>query len=175
MTQTSPPPRSIKGPASLSAALAAALIASFALYEDTAVVPYRDPIGILTVCGGVTGPDVIEGKTYTQADCTRIRTLFFERFNAGVTACIRVPIAAHEHFAFLHFTWNVGIRAFCQSTLVAKLNRQDYAGACAQLSRWVYVRGRDCRIKANNCRGIVFRRTFERAACEGKLSIPGLT
>jgi len=37
------------------------------------------------------------------------------------------------------FSYNVGSRAFCQSTLVRKLN----AGACAELLRCRFFQGKD--------------------------------
>ena len=45
--------------------------------------------------------------------------------------------------------YNVGSRAFCQSTLVRKLNAEDYAGACAELLRWRFFQGKDCTLPAN--------------------------
>lgn len=31
--------------------------------------PYKDIAGIWTVCAGITGSDVVLGKTYTQREC----------------------------------------------------------------------------------------------------------
>ena len=55
-----------------------------------------------------------------------------------------VPLAQHEYDALVSFSYNVGSRAFCQSTLVRKLNAEDYAGACAGLRRWRFFQGKDC-------------------------------
>lgn len=79
----------------------------------------------------------------------------------GVKNCVRVPLYQHEFDAYVSFTFNVGVGAFCKSTLVMKLNAGDYAGACAELDRWVYAQGQ----KLN---GLVIRRANERAMCEGK-------
>ncbi|MDQ3287666.1 MAG: lysozyme [Pseudomonadota bacterium] len=173
MAETKPSVK--RGPMVLTLAMAAALAASFATHEDTAYVPYRDKSGgVLTVCGGITGPDVVEGKTYSFAECRTLQDRFIARFNGALQRCVRVPVSAYEHFAFLHFAWNIGHQAFCKSTLVRLLNQSDYTGACAQMSRWVFDNGKDCRIKSNRCRGIVLRRVMERAMCDGNLAIPGV-
>src|SRR5450830_1198405 len=58
-------------------------------YEGRRLTPYRDPVGILTVCEGITGKDVVPGKTYTPAECDALReealagSTLARHFNAG--------------------------------------------------------------------------------------------
>ncbi len=59
----------------------------------------------------------------------------------AVKACVKVPLTQGEFDAFVSFTFNVGAKAFCESTLVKRVNAQDYAGACSELTRWVYFKG----------------------------------
>lgn len=47
-------------------AIAAVLIPSL---EGVEYKPYRDVVGVLTVCYGHTGADIIPTKTYTEAEC----------------------------------------------------------------------------------------------------------
>ena len=54
----------------------------------------------------------------------------------GMVQCIHVPISQGEYDAYLDFTYNVGVSAFCHSTLNKKLNSMDYAGACKELLKW---------------------------------------
>lgn len=37
--------------------------------EGVRYQPYRDVVGVWTVCWGHTGKDIILGKTYTKAEC----------------------------------------------------------------------------------------------------------
>ncbi|MCI0256950.1 glycoside hydrolase family protein, partial [Cronobacter sakazakii] len=37
--------------------------------EGVKYKPYLDPVGIPTVCAGITGPDVKMGKVYTKQEC----------------------------------------------------------------------------------------------------------
>ena len=70
-----------------------------------------------------------------------------------------------QYDAYVSFAYNVGINAFCKSTMVKLANQGDKVGSCNQFDRWVYVAGKDCRIAKNNCRGIAKRRAEEKALC----------
>lgn len=82
-------------------------------------------------------------------------------YAAGVKRCVKVPLYDYEFGAYVSFTYNVGVPAFCNSSLVEKLNAGDYAGACAELSRWNKQKGKVLR-------GLTARREEERAICEGR-------
>ena len=165
------PPDPPKGPGLVGpgAAVITALLASLALYEGTRLTPYRDIAGMWTVCDGITGPDVVPGKRYTATECDALKRSYVSRMTADIGRCIDVPLADGEWIAYGNFSYNVGTSAFCRSSIVRQLNAGDHAGACAQLTRWTYVAGKDCRVAANNCTGIVKRRQFERQTCEAAL------
>lgn len=139
-----------------AAAIAAAVVMQ---HEGLRLVTYRDPVGVLTACYGHTGPDVQPGQRYTRAQCRALLEADLAR-HAEALACIRQPLTDGQKAAFVSFAYNVGAERFCGSTLVAKANAGDMAGACAELSRWVYARGQ-------RLPGLVKRRAAERAMCEG--------
>lgn len=123
---------------------------------------YRDPIGIVTACVGHTGPESQMGRTYTAAECRALLARDLADHDAGLMTCIGVrQVPDRVHAAFLSFTFNVGVAKACSSTAVAKLKAGDFAGACAELSRWTMAGGR---VLA----GLVKRRAAERALCEGR-------
>lgn len=132
-------------------------------YEGMQHTPYRDPIGIVTVCAGHTGPDIVAGKTYTPAECAALLARDLAEHNAGLMECVKVPMTDTVHAAMLSFTFNVGVSKFCKSTIARKLNSGDTPGACAELSRWVYAGGK-------KLLGLERRRAAERALCERKLT-----
>jgi lysozyme len=83
-------------------------------------------------------------------------------FEREMRECIGdVPLYQHEWDAVISWAFNIGSGAACKSTLVRKLKAEDYAGACAELDRWVYFQGRVLP-------GLVKRRAEERALCEGR-------
>ena len=133
-------------------------------YEGTRYTPYRDPAGILTVCEGVTGADVVAGKRYTRAECDALR----DKHVAIAEASVRRLIVGYDELntwqqaALIDFTYNVGSNALANSTLRRKINAGDIAGGCHELARWVYATagGRKVRLA-----GLVTRRGAELDMC----------
>ena len=140
-------------------ALAVPLVVYF---EGTIPRTYRDPIGILTSCTGHTGPELRMGQTWTQEQCDQ--QLYADLLkHAEALDCIKHPMTDGQKAAFLSFAFNVGNKAFCDSTLARKANAGDLMGACAELSRWVMAGGRELP-------GLVKRRAAERQLCEKGLT-----
>ena len=83
------------------------------------------------------------------------------KFEGAIKQCVRVPLHQYEYDAYVSVAYNIGAGAFCNSTLVRKLNAGDYAGACAQISVWNKAGGRVVQ-------GLVNRREKERAQCENR-------
>ena len=99
---------------------------------------YNDPPGILTVCRGHTGPDVVAGKKYSLAECDKFMSDDMRRAVAQVDTCqpgLPVEVLA----AFSDAAFNLGPKIACDtknSTAARMLKAGDLAGACNQLPRW---------------------------------------
>lgn len=78
----------------------------------------------------------------------------------GIKACIRVPLYQHEFDAYSSLAYNIGVSAFCGSTLVRRLNAGEYASACAEILRWNKFRGKPLK-------GLTLRRQAEYRTCMG--------
>ena len=143
--------------------LAASVIVGIAAsegYVRDAMIPV--PGDVPTIGFGST-KDVRMGDTTTPVRAlVRLMDEVDSIYAQGVRNCVTVPLHQHEFSAYVSFTYNVGVSAFCKSTLVKKLNAEDYDGACAELSNWVYGPGK------KKLGGLVKRRAEERAICEGK-------
>lgn len=83
------------------------------------------------------------------------------RIDEIVSRTVRVPLRDHERAAVISFIYNVGEGNFYKSTMLKKLNRGDIAGACNELPKWVYAKGK-------RLQGLVNRREDERLVCLGK-------
>lgn len=57
----------------------------------------------------------------------------------AVAALVTVPISQDQFDALVSFTFNVGVSAFRNSTLLKLLNAGQYDAAREQLGQWVYV------------------------------------
>lgn len=136
----------------------AALVASVTLWEGTRYVPYDDVVGVLTVCQGYTGKEIVRGKTYTPEQCKAFLTKELTVHGNGVLRCTKVPLSQKQYDAFTLFTYNVGVQGYCNSSLLRKLNAGDYVGACNGLLKWTYAEGK-------YVQGLYNRRLYERNLC----------
>lgn len=70
-----------------------------------------------------------------------------------------------EFDMMVSFVVNLGAGNFQRSTLLKKFNAGKKQQACNEYLRWVYVDGKDCRLRKSQCAGIVTRRQIERRVC----------
>lgn len=151
-------------------ALVVALLAALPFFEGREYTPYWDKLGgVWTVCAGVTGPGVVPGRKYTSEECDALESGYIRQMYARMGTCVPGEIPFDVAKAMGHFAYNIGEGAFCKSTAARLLRAGDFKGACAQISRWTYVGGKNCRLPASKCSGIVKRRDWERATCEAGL------
>lgn len=106
--------------------------------EGLRLVAYKDRGGVWTIGYGHTGPEVGEGLT-----CTPQQALEWLRGDAAWASAaadrhVAVPLAQDQYDILVCFVFNVGETQFARSNLLRKLNDADYAGAAAELSRWVH-------------------------------------
>lgn len=134
------------------------LVAPFEGKENNA---YIDPVNILTICYGST-KNVKKGDYKTDDECLELLAEDLVEHDKKMLRYIEVNVTDYQHAAFLSFTYNVGVGAFSKSTLLKKLNRGDYEGACNELLRWNKAGG-----KVLN--GLTKRRQAERDMCLGKM------
>jgi lysozyme len=129
-------------------------------FEGRLHKPYIDPVGVLTVCEGHTGPDIVRSHAYTDAECDALTRKDMTVANGHVQRCLG-PLPPGPEIAFTMAANNVGPRIVCGSTLQKLVKAGDIMGACAQLSRWDRAGGKVMR-------GLSRRRAAERAICEGR-------
>ena len=132
-----------------------------AKWEGVRYEPYRDAIGVLTVCYGHTGSDIVPGKRYTINECKALLNADMAIANHAVKRCLPMPMLVQVESALTSAAFNIGPSVVCGSGLQRKALANDWPGACAELDRWKYAGGRVFR-------GLVLRRADERAMCEGR-------
>lgn len=121
--------------------ISAAALVSIANHEGYRGNAYKDVVGVPTIGFGET-KDVRMGQV-TTPERALVRLLASADEHAkGMAQCITVPLKQTEYDAYLSLTYNIGVGAFCKSTLVKKLNAEDYQGACKEILRWDKAGGR---------------------------------
>lgn len=146
----------------VSAGATAIALTVVAHFEGVRYEPYEDVGGVLTVCYGHTGKDIITNKIYSEEECYELLEADFQRTKLQVDKLVKVPIDEYTKAALYSFAFNVGTGAFAKSTMLKKLNAGDKYGACEELKKWVYAGGKVWR-------GLVNRREAEAAICHGSM------
>lgn len=140
--------------------------------EGNALVAVMDPGGVWSLCHGVTvidGKRVVKGMTATEAQCKKVNAIERDKALAWVDRNIHAPLNPPQKVGIASFCpYNIGPGKCFPSTFYRKLSAGDRKGACAEIRRWIFDGGKDCRVRSNNCYGQVSRRDQESAlACWG--------
>lgn len=104
-------------------------------FEGFSPVPYRDAQGWSIGYGHFIKP----GENLTAVSEAQARALLKQdaaMASAAVSNSVSVPLTQNQFDALVSLTYNIGITAFRNSTLLLKLNAGDYSNAAAQFSRW---------------------------------------
>ena len=140
--------------------IGAALLVSVLMYEgytNEAVIPVPGDVPTIGV-GRTEGVHMGDKTEPVREMMMLLKNL--DRYGNGIKDCITVPLYQYELDAFISLAYNIGINAFCNSTLVKKLNAGDYVGACDQIMRWDKFKGKPLK-------GLTNRRNKEYITCRG--------
>jgi lysozyme len=149
--------RSVLASLTLSAAALVGLVAHEG-YTSKAVIPI--PGDVPTVGFGTT-EGVKMGDSTTPVKALARAYSDITKFEGAVKKCVTVPLHQYEYDAYISLAYNIGTGNFCSSTLVKKLNAQDYEGACREVPRWDRAKGRVVK-------GLTQRREMEYKKCIGQ-------
>ena len=135
-------------------------IAIIKKFEGFSATPYKDMAGVWTIGFGST---IYENGAYVTAkdrpiDETRAAAIMSVRlidFEHAVNRYVNVMLNQNQFDALVDFCYNLGAKSLLNSTLLVKLNRQDYAGAAIEFMKWVYANGK-------KQHGLIARRLAER-------------
>ncbi len=115
-------------------ALAVTVIGGF---EGLRLNSYQDSVKVWTVCYGET-KGIKRGMHFTKPECDAMFANRLIEFETGMRKCLKAPdsIPDKPYVMFLSLSYNIGLGAFCKSTLAKKLNAGDIRGACNDLPKW---------------------------------------
>ena len=131
--------------ATAGAAALVLLMASLPDDEGIRYTPYKDVGGVLTVCYGHTGSDIVM-KTYTKQECLDLLEKDTKRHMARVQSCMtRVP-TAYQLAGFTSMDFNTG--GWCGSRSNREFNAGNDKESCRAMAYgptgqkvWGYVNG----------------------------------
>lgn len=142
-----------------SLVLAASTLVGIAVHEGyrgDAYVPVKGDVP--TIGFGSTDGVRMGDRTTPERSLVRLLDEIEGVYAAGVRRCVTVPLYQHEYEAYVSLAYNIGVNAFCRSTLVKLLNQERYVEACEQIKRWNRAGGKVLR-------GLTIRREAEYKQC----------
>jgi lysozyme len=152
-------PPAAKGAAAATAVWLTIAITVVAGFEGFSGKPYRDSVGVETICYGATGDDGVDfSKVYTKAECEKMLGTDLLKYDAMLQSCVKVPLPPHREAAFVSAIYNFGRGAFCRSAIVRNINAGRVKAACDALLQYNHAGGRVLS-------GLTRRRQVERALC----------
>lgn len=122
-------------------------------YTDEAVIPV--PGDVPTYGFGTTGGVKMGDKT-TPVKAVQRALVDVAQYEGALKQCVKVPLSQEEYDVYVDLSYNIGPSAFCSSTIVKRLNAENYHGACEAILMWKYgPRKFDCSTPGNKvCAGL---------------------
>ncbi len=159
MAVKAPNRATVAGVAAALAAAAAFAVPMIRKWESGGLArlePYRDPVGIWTVCDGETR---VPMRRYAAAECRAMTERAYQGFGRAVLACTP-GIADRPRLlgAAVVFAYNVGSDAYCRSSVAREFNAGRWVQGCDALLMWRFAGGREMA-------GLINRRRDERRLC----------
>lgn len=134
-------------------------------WEGNVPIPYKDIVGVLTVCRGHTGPDVVVKKVYSESECDELTKKDINKAIAGV-----LKVSPHllwhpmQLVAATSFSFNVGTGTYATSSVAREFNKGNFFGGCEALKLYKYAGGKIVQ-------GLINRRSHEYAVCISTLTV----
>ena len=123
-------------------------------FEGCKLEAYRCPAGVLTIGWGHT-KDVKSGDKITQSMADFLFEQDYKEAERQVQEVVTALLTEQQLGALTRFVFNLGIGQLKVSTLLKKLNQNDYKGAGDEFRKWIYSNGKILP-------GLVKRREMER-------------
>lgn len=137
-------------------------------FEGSLNTAYKDIGGILTVCNGHTGPDVVVNKVYTPAQCSAMTSADAQKAATGVLKTSpQLLYHPMQLAAAISFSYNVGVGTYDKSSVATNFNAGNFIAGCAALLKYNYAGG-------SYSVGLHNRRVQENILCLSTLTPKGL-
>jgi lysozyme len=146
----------IAGGSGIAAAVALA-VAIIAPWEGKSNDPYRDIVGVQTVCFGETR---VAMRRYSDVECAAMleRAVSVDFAPAVFKCAPGLRDRPTQAAASISLAYNIGTGAFCKSTAARRFNAGDWRGGCQAIARFVMAGGKPVR-------GLINRRAAEVKMC----------
>jgi lysozyme len=108
-------------------------------WEGFSLKPYLCPANVWTIGYGTTrinGLPVTEKTVITKEQAIQLKMLDLRTFENSVKTHVRSPLTQHQFDALVSLVYNIGGKAFSESTVCRRLNEGDYKRAADAFLLW---------------------------------------
>ncbi|EJN2053376.1 lysozyme [Salmonella enterica] len=105
--------------------------------EGVKLAAYQDGGGVWTIGYGHTR-GVKQGQVINHEQADEFLDNDLRQVESCISERVTVALNQNQFDALVSFVFNVGRQAFSDSTLLKKLNEDNYRAAADQFTRWVY-------------------------------------
>jgi lysozyme len=133
-----PDPKKIAAALAIATAIAGPVVMQ---WEGKRNDPYQDVVGVWTVCFGETKQPM---RRYSDAQCkAMLTTRLRDDYAAPILKCVP-GLAARPHVfaASTSLAYNIGVSAFCRSTVAKRFNAGQWRAGCDGFGAWVKAGGK---------------------------------
>jgi lysozyme len=126
-------------------------------YSTDAVIPVKGDVPTLGF--GMThrpdGSPVQMGDTTNPVEALQRSLAHVQKDEAGIKRCITAPLHQAEYDLLVDFSYQYGVPTLCKSSIAARTNARNYAGACEAYLMYRFAGGFDCSTPGNKrCGGV---------------------
>lgn len=116
----------------------AATIALIKRNEGCRLEAYQDSVGVWTIGYGHTGPEVVRGLMWTQAQADNCLLLDLDKFQNGVDDLLagHADTSDNEFGAMVSLAYNIGLGNFAHSSVLRFHNSGDKPAAADAFLMW---------------------------------------
>jgi lysozyme len=125
-------------------------------FEGCKLTAYQDVGGIWTIGYGHTGKEAYKGAFITQDEATHLLQSDLMDTEEHLDRVLPQNVRGNQFSALCCFVYNVGKRAFDNSTLFQLVRDGDFTNAAEEFLKWDHVNGKQVP-------GLLARRATERA------------
>src|SRR5882672_11004647 len=95
-----------------------------------------------TIGYGATGDSIVQGTIWTQPEADDRLARDLNRVATEVTLYLKTQISSNQFTALVIFTYNVGLKNLISSTLLKKVNQNDFQSAANEFDKWNHANGK---------------------------------
>ena len=105
-------------------------------FEGLSLKAYLCPAGVLTIGYGHTGSNVMPGQIISEEQAENLLRSDLNRFEVGILKSVSTSINQNQFDALVSLSFNIGLGAFRNSTLLRVLNEGNYEEAASNFLKW---------------------------------------